>query len=554
MTECTEEMYKKQFYEVIELFRPTMDDFLYVFDFIEDEYYISSSAAERFRLPGNKFSNTAEVFKELVHPADIDCLMSDLGMIKQGKKGFHDLEYRWIDKEGNPVWINCRGCVIEDKKGISRYIIGCINEIGKSQKADNISGLQRETKFQQKIERMQDNELRGYILRFGIDKFKDINENMGTEYGDMILRKTAECIQEMLPADMELYRIMSDEFVVADFSRGDITEAEEIYKQIQQRIDRFIEENGYEVFYTLSAGILGISELEDKSYVNLMRLSEFALSRAKSRGRNQYYIYNSDDYATFVRQKLLLNAMRKAINNNYEGFEAYFQPVVDIKQNRICGAETLLRFKSAEIGFVSPVEFIPILEESNLIIPVGKWVLDQATSACNKIQKRIPNFKVSVNLSYVQAAKSNVLSDIETNINKYQLASGSIIIELTESGMLEMSAIYQQLCEGMKRMNVSLALDDFGTGYSNFHYLYRLSPDTIKIDRSFTWNALQNEHDYKLLKHMVDMSHSIGMKLCIEGIETDEELNKISEMGPDFIQGYYFGKPCDFNQFCEAFV
>ena len=215
------------------------------------------------------------------------------------------------------------------------------------------------------------------------------------------------------------------------------------------------------------------------------------------------------------------------------------------------GAETLLRFRTKETGPISPVEFIPMLEESGLIIPVGRWVLHQAMATCSEIQQTLPDFRVSVNLSYIQILKSNVLADITEGIAKYNLRPGSIIIELTESGLFETNAHFMKFCEGLKNNSILLALDDFGTGYSNFHYLHDLSPNTIKIDRSFTLKALQSKHEYNLLRHMVDMSHDMELNLCIEGIETAEELEKICEINPDFIQGYYFGKPCSLQQFRE---
>ena len=195
-----------------------------------------------------------------------------------------------------------------------------------------------------------------------------------------------------------------------------------------------------------------------------------------------------------------------------------------------------------------------MLEESGLIIPVGRWILYRALEACKEIQKVIPGFRVSVNVSYVQVLRSNILEDIIEGIKKYELAPSSLLIELTESGFLEENTNFIRFCEGLKEYGIPLALDDFGTGYSNFHYLSHLTPHTIKIDRSFTLKALKNDYEFGLLQHMADMTHSIDSKFCIEGIETKEELTKICKMGPDYIQGYYFGKPCAYESFVEAHV
>ena len=202
---------------------------------------------------------------------------------------------------------------------------------------------------------------------------------------------------------------------------------------------------------------------------------------------------------------------------------------------------------------VSPAEFIPLLEESGLIIPVGRFVLHQALKACGQIQKYIPDFRISVNVSYIQVLKSDMLTEILSAISIYKIKRGSLIIELTESGFLECDANFRRFCDGLKRSDIPLALDDFGTGYSNLKNIGILSPNTVKIDRSFTMQALQNEYEHKLLEHIIDMIHSLNLQVVVEGIETAEELKEISHMKPDYIQGYYYSKPCTSQQFKEKY-
>lgn len=539
---------------VINVLCPSVDDYLYVMDFEHDVYFISANAMERFPIEEQEFQNVFETLSKFVHPSDLQILQDDVMQIIGGKKKFHNLQYRWLDKDGNVVWVNCRGQVMCDEEGNLKFLIGCVNEIGQKQKADNVSGLLGESELQQEVSNWQGQTKSGFMLRIGIDNFKEINENKGMEYGDMVLRRTAECISTVIASTQKLYRIVADEFIVLDFSETGAAEAKQLFDVIRWQINQFIEENQYEVFYTISAGILDFAEIEPKDYTELMKWAEFSLNEAKSRGKNTEYVFDKQDYEGFLRHRRLIQIMRQAVNHNCQGFEAYFQPIVDIKEKCLVGAETLLRFRTEETGMVSPAEFIPLLEESGLVIPVGKWVLHQAMQACHEIQKTIPDFKVSVNLSYIQVLKSDVLKEILNSVKRYGINPKSIIIELTESGFLEVDANFLDFCNGLKEHGIPLALDDFGTGYSNFHYLYNLSPNTIKIDRSFTLKALNSSYEFNLLQHMVDMTHSIDLKLCIEGIETEEELKKISQMGPDYIQGYYFGRPCPLNQFLNDFV
>lgn len=551
MGEGTKRISLEQFKNILEILNPSMDDYLYIYDLQNDFYCISPSAVERFQMPTAQFNHVGETLATFVSAEDFATLAEDIEQVMNKEKDTHNLHYRWIGRDGKPVWINCRGRVTYDENDEPEFLIGCINEIGKKQKADNVSGLLGEYSLQQEMKDYCGKQLSGYMVRLGIDNFKEINENKGLEYGDMILGKVAECIKSAILPDEKLYKIVADEFVIMDFTGRTMGDAQQLYEKIRRHLNTFIEENGYDVFFTISAGILDFERVDNQSYFNLMKLSEFALNEAKDRGKNRCYIYEKEDYCEFKRKRRLIQIIRHSVEKNFEGFEAYYQPIVDIKAKQLYSAETLMRFRSEETGPVSPMEIVPILEETGLIIPVGRWILDQSMQACARIQQEIPGFKVSVNLSYVQVLKSDVLNDILEGVKKYNLDPENIIVELTESGFFEANANFINFCEGLKENRIPLALDDFGTGYSNFHYLYNLSPNTIKIDRSFTLKALKSDYEYNLLQHMADMTHSIDTKFCIEGIETEQELNKICNMEPDYIQGYYFGKPCPLDQFLE---
>lgn len=543
----------KRVQDFFEMLSPSMDNYLYLYDMKMDIYCISPNALERFAIPAVQFDKVEENLAKFVYPADFPLLKESLSRIRDKRDNFHNLEYRWLNKTGKVVWISCRGQVLlEDDQ--PRFLVGCINEIGKEQKADNISGLRREASFFQELLNYGDRRISGFAVRIGIDGFKEINENRGIDYGDMVLQKTAECIEAVILPEQKLYRIVSDEFVISDFTGRCIEEAKELYRRIGYALDRFIQENHYEVFFTVSAGIVQLDELADQSYINLMKLTEFSLNMAKEKGRNQYYLYQEEDYVRFSARRRLAQILRQAVNNDFAGFETYFQPIMDIREQRLCSAETLLRFHNEESGTVSPAEFIPILEDSGLIIPVGIWVIEQAVKACIRIQEYIPNFRVSVNLSYIQVLKSNVLGEIINIVDKYQLKPNSLMMEMTESGLLEDNPKFNRFCQGLREHGILLALDDFGSGYSNFRYLFHLSPHALKVDRTFTMKAINNEQEYTLLKYMVEMSHSINLKMCIEGVETLEELNKICQMQPDYIQGFFFGKPCPLNVFMEKHV
>ena len=570
---------REQMEYIVELFNPCMDDYLYVFDLQKDCYKISKHATERFLLPGDNFDDAAKAHHTFVYSEDQSRLDDEFRRIMSGEIVFHNMHYRWLDRAGKPVWINCRGRVLNDADGKPHFLVGCINEIGQKQKADNVSGLLGESSLSAYVEQFEDGLPDGFFLRIGIDDFRDINGDFGMEYGDYILKSTADCIAENIKPSQRLYRILADEFMVVDFSGGDMEAATELYKNIRKSLDTFIEENGYKSVFTISAGAVDTAKTSG-TYENIMKLSEYALNTAKDQGKNRCYIYMQEDYDVFLRKKQITRQLHHAVNHGFEGFETYYQPIVDTKTRRLVGAEALMRFSMPErcedgetkkeavcVGEdghdadekvhwerISPVEFIPVLEETGLIIPAGKWMLHQAISTCSRWQKYIPNFRININLSYVQVMKSRVLTEILTALRLYGLEPSAVGIELTESGYLDTNTHFQKLWDGLKKNGVLVILDDFGTGYSNLHCLGDLRPNYIKIDRSFTLKALNNQYEHDLMTQIITMTHKLDLTICVEGIETEDEFAKISELDPDYIQGFLFGKPQPAEEFYENLI
>ncbi|MCM1256973.1 MAG: GGDEF and EAL domain-containing protein [Roseburia sp.] len=547
-----EEITVQQFCQVIDLLHPCMDDYLYIYDFHNDFFYISPSAVERFSMPTNCFHNASQTYSMFIYPKDYDNLKTDFKKHIKENVTFHNLEHRLVDKNGKPLWVNYRGYVVRNRENEALYIIGCANEIGRQQKADNVSGLLSESSLHNYLEDSRHQS--GVLIRLGLDDFKEINEKLGMEYGDLILRKTAECITACTRPSQQLYRIVADEFIIMDKDCNSTEEAISLFEKIQTTIHTFVEENQYEASYTISGGILTWKHNTENTYSNMMKLSEFALQKAKRLGKNRCYVFNPADYSQFLRKKKLTKLLRQSVFNDYEGFEAYFQPLIDAETGVLYGAETLMRFACEPYGNISPAEFIPILEETGLIIPAGRWILHEALQACKQIQKYIPDFRININVSYIQIMKSDIIEEIASAITYYEISPSSVVLELTESGVLDSDLRFAKLWECMREKGVRLALDDFGTGYSNFHYLYNLKPDIIKIDRTLTTQALNNEYEFKLLSLMSGMIHSMNLHMCVEGVETDQELSMVLDLSPDFIQGYYYGKPCAYDEFLNLYV
>lgn len=539
---------------MIEAFDPCMDDYLYVFDVQNDQYYISKKSMKRFALPAFQFTHVLDTHRKFVYEEDIEMLEADLEKVMSGEKLEHNLTYRWMSVDGEPIWINCRGRIIIGADGKPQFLVGCINEVGTKPIADNVSGLLESFAIKDAWNQQHNTMTNGFVLRIGIDNFKTINEKLGVEYGDFIIHEVANCILDCIHEGQMAFRVVADEFLIIDTAGGTAKDAKALYRKVRNGVDHLISRDNYKAFFTISGGVISGETLGQVDYNELLKYTQFALSEAKARGKNQVYYFQVEDYEKFLRRRKILVELRKAVSNDFEGFDVFFQPIITRGGKDLYAAESLLRFWTPEKETVSPAEFIPILEESGLIIPVGKWVLHRALEMCVKCREKRPDFKVSVNLSYIQILKSNFFKDVTEALEQYKLRPDSLIIELTESGYVENSPVVRKLWEQLKDRGVLIAIDDFGTGYSNLQSIGNMMPDIIKLDRGFTVKALNNNYEHQLMNQIIQLIHSVDLKVCVEGVETMEELTEIERLSADCIQGYYYGKPCEKQAFYKDFV
>ncbi len=542
--------------DLIELFAPCMDDYLYIIDLQKNTFKISQAAVDRFMMSGNSFDDAVNSFQYFVYKEDRSMIAEDLQCIMEGKEKDHNLYYRWLDKNGMPVWINCRGKVIDDKDGKPHYLIGCVNEIGDTQRADNVSGLLGERELHSYISSHVKDSSSEYLIHIGIDGFNAINGTLGVNYGNYVLKSVADCINSCLSDNQKLYHIVADEYMIIDLESHTKDDVMLLQKKICKKIEEFIISEKYKVVFTISTGII-YAKMLLKYYDEYRKIAVFSLKQAKSMGGNGVYFFEKEDYELFLRKEKIKSELRNAVANGFEGFDVYYQPIMDCDSGHMIGAEALMRFsmyQDKKKEPVSPVEFIPLLEETGLIIPAGRYVLDKAVSMCHEMRQYIPEFKINVNISYIQMVKSDIWKDILSSIKQYDLPPECLCAELTESGYTDMTPYFYKLRKKFEEKNIQFVLDDFGTGYSNLHCIVNMKPNYVKLDNNFTAKAMSNARDFELLKKIVEMVHSVDIRICIEGIEKEEWYQKLKEIHVDYLQGYLFGKPCEKNQFLNNFI
>lgn len=539
---------------LIDLIAPCMDDYLYIIDLKNDTLRTSQSAVERFMLPDKFVDNAIEHLRRLVYEKDRKLFEIHKRRIYDGNEKRYNLLCRLMNRKNLPVWINCRGEVINDEAGKPRYIIGCMNETGTTQRADNISGLLGEKEMAAYLYSQPKEKLSGYFIQIGIDDFGTINNVHGLVYGNYILKRVAECISECLSSGQRIYHLVADQYMLVDMLSKSQDDVVQLFNRIGEKIDEFIVDENYKSIFSVSAGVTDISTLAEGAE-ECRKKSDFSLKSAKKRGRESIYFFEDEDYKSSLRKNTILSALRSATVNDFEGFEVYYQPILN-SADRIIGAEALLRFfMHSEEGdeMISPVEFIPLLEESRLIIPVGEFVLNEAAKMCREMQQYIADFRVNINVSYIQIVCGRMANKILSAIEANHLRPESVCIEMTESGFMDMTPCFCRFRKRLEENKIQFIIDDFGTGYSNLRYISEMNPDYVKIDKDFTARAMSNEKDYELFRKIIEMVHSVNVKICIEGIEKEEWAYAMKEIHVDYMQGYLYGRPCEKGVFLKEY-
>lgn len=541
---------------LLEIIAECMDDYLYVLDLQNNKMEISQSALDRFMISETYMRNAKQEIMSAVYEEDRAMFEKHMQAVMDGKEKVHDIHYRWLDKNGLPVWVNCRGVVIDDEDGKPGYLVGCLNETGNQRRADNVTGLLGGMEFCDYLRSQKKPVTTGFLMHIGIDDFAAVNGTHGSNYGDYVLKSVADCMKECLSENQRLFHLIAGQYVIVDLDSTSMDDAIQLKKRIGEKIDEFIISEKYEVVFSVSAGVIDASTVAE-GYEECRKKFEFSLKKAKQMGKNNIYFYRQEDYEKFQRNGRIISALRSSIANGCEGFEVYYQPIVDCVSGRVIGAEALMRYTMVtEEGkeWLSPVEFIPLLEKTGLIIPAGRFVLNEAAKMCREIQQYIPEFRVNVNISCYQIEHGKIADKILTAVRDNGLTPDRICIEMTESGFMDMTPAFCKFRKVLEENGIQFVIDDFGTGYSNLHCISDMNPGYVKIDKDFTAKAMSCERDYELFKKIIEMVHSIGIRICVEGIEEEDWHLKMKELQADYLQGYFFGKPCEKKKFMEEFV
>ncbi|MGN1148733.1 MAG: EAL domain-containing protein [Lachnospiraceae bacterium] len=392
--------------------------------------------------------------------------------------------------------------------------------------------------------------VQGGLLYIDLDDFKHINDGLGHQYGDVLLKAISGAFSRIDGIRSTCYRMGGDEFVIV-IPPESYAEFERIIEDIRLIFAKpwFLKDADY--YCTMSMGIVTFPD-DGVSVQDLIKKADIAMYEAKKTGKNRMARYSDSLGSNSGRRLDMEKNMRDATVAGYKEFEVYYQPIIDISlPGKPCtGAEALIRWNSAELGFIPPAEFIPLAEYLGLINPIGNHVLREACKECKKWNDNgYPNYKVNVNLSVVQLLQPDIVDIIERTLKETGVRPHNLTLEVTESLAINDMARMKEILTNIKALGVRIALDDFGTGYSSLNHIREIPFDVIKVDQSFVRDLAEDAYSQSFIKMVAELAETIGVSICVEGIETKEQYRVLEGMKVKMVQGYYFDRPMPTKDF-----
>jgi len=498
-----------------------------------------------------------EWFKR-IHPEDVDQVRAQIAGHLAGVSENFESEHRMRHDDGGYRWMLTRGLAVRDESNRAVRMAGSQTDITERKRAeerlshgalhDALTGLPNRALLFDRLDRAVQRARRhrdGHyaVLHLDLDRFKVVNDSLGYMHGDELLIAMARRLESCLKPGDTLARLGGDEFAVLIDDMGSAREANAVAERIHEALEASFQIAGQDVFTTASIGVAsGPSNYERADEV--LRDADLAMHRAKASGTGRSEVFNAAMHTRAVQLLNLETDLRRAVERGE--MTLYFQPIVSLESGRIVGFETLIRWNHTERGLVSPDEFVPLAEETGVIVELGEWVLGEACRQMGDWQSRYvldPPLVVSVNLSVRQFSQLTLVSDVCQSLAKTGLDPRHLKLEITETALMENSERAATMLAELKRNNIKLCLDDFGTGYSSLSYLHKLPIDTIKIDKSFVSDMVRNKDNLEIVRTITMLAHNLGMDVIAEGVETAEQLAQLRALGCQSAQGYLFSRP-----------
>ncbi len=489
----------------------------------------------------------------LIAPEYRESFQSLIRQVQEGGSG--TLEFEIVGLKGTRRWLETHAVPLTTSR--SRMLLGVTRDITARKRAeqqldylahhDALTGLPNRTLFLDRLQQaILDAERRGRhvgVVTLDIERFRAVNDSLGHESGDGLLRAVAERLASATRKGDTTARLGADEFALLMADMASANDMSWVSQKILEAFGRPFHLDGKEIHLSPVMGI-ALYPGDERSATGLIRAAEIARHRTKKKGSAPYQFYSHDMSEHAGEILRLEHDLRRALER--QEFRLHYQPVVDARTRRAIGVEALLRWHHPERGTIAPMQFIPLAEETGLIVPIGTWVLHEACRQARAWHESgWPDLHMAVNVSAVQFSRADFPDTVRAVLAESQLKPRSLVLELTESTLMRASEEAYDKLAVLRGLGLSLALDDFGTGYSSFSYLKRLPIDTLKIDRAFVNDIPVAGDSNAIADAMIKMAHSLDKRVVAEGVETEAQFRFLESHGADAIQGYHLGAPMD---------
>ncbi len=505
----------------------------------------------------------ATSFQRLTHTEDVRHVQTYIQRVLEGYLQSHEQEKRYIHEQGHTVWVQWHVSLLKDSETGAKRLFFQVQDISDRKKAeekltqDTLTGLPNRARFYDLLKlRVSNKDRQCAVLLLDVDRFKLVNDSLGNASADQLLIQIAQRVKTCMRQGDVLARVGGDEFAVLLDDVSGEEEASSVATRIQQALSISFNLLGQEVYTTMSIGIALASEYEQVS--DMLRDAETAMHQAKARGKARYEVFGHDMHGELMSRLKMETDLRHACERD-ELFVDY-QPIVSLGSQTLIGFEALVRWRHPEFGIIPPKDFIPVAEETGQILTIGQTVLESACRQAREWQQTYPvapPLFVSVNLSVKQFNQPGLVENIASLLERFQLPPRCLKLEITESVFSDNIEAAVGLLTQLRELGVQLSIDDFGTGYSSLSYLQRFPIDTLKIDRSFVTQMMENEENLAIVRTIVALAQNLGMDVVAEGVETEDQLKLLRKLECENGQGYLFSTPLggwQLNEFIAEYV
>ncbi|MDC7290162.1 EAL domain-containing protein [Blautia schinkii] len=532
---------------------PEAPYYLYFGDLQRNLYYISDNMRDDFGFTENMVYDLIEKWALRISDSlDRELYYQDLDQLLAQKKDMHSLRYRVTDKNGYTVWVHCRGIIKwSEDKSTALFFSGCVSRLENNFSIDVTTGFLKERAALNEFTLLGAKKSAALVIGFTLNHFTYVNETRGRSAGDKLLKNISNALLKELGGYYTFYRLDGMRFMAVSRKSASSSTSHAV-DTIRHIIEAQYSRQRVPTKHAASFGILHFPEdglLPQEILENTMTL----LNSAKLAPELDYSEFSQDVIRKKKDKSELALSLNECVEKGFMGFRVVVQPIVSRDTGKIIGGETLLRWKYNDRD-VSPAVFIPLLENSRLILPVGKWVFEQAVSICSKIIHYQPDFLLSFNVSYLQVLDDSFLSFMRQVLAETGVAGKNLMLELTETQFDEMPERLQKFVNACLDMGMKFALDDFGNGFSSLQLLLRYPVDVIKLDRTLMNEIAHSTSNLDFIMSIVYACHRSGKLVCVEGVETKDELSTVQQTDCDMIQGFYFFKPMELEDLYNKII